>query len=107
MLEFFRRLPSDLFSFVGGAVFSAAINIATSRLRQDYPAPWLLVVLGCMALSTCAFLRIGFVLKGVKESISGKADEVREIRNILPRLLCWSAVAVVLLFLGLVLVLVI
>ena len=61
----FKALPSDLFSFVAGAIFAVFINLATTKVdfRKSVGLPLALLV-----LSTVGFIYLVLVLNAASES---------------------------------------
>jgi hypothetical protein len=86
--KLFNALPSDVFSFVAGAVFSAAINLATARvdLNKSLRLPF-----GLLAVATFGFIVLGFALKTAREAATERPNPKQayfnKISDALPTLL--------------------
>lgn len=77
--RFFSFFPSEVFSFIAGAVFSVSINLATLLIDRDkFSVPLLLLIIGLMAASTLAFILVSFSLKSAEEGAADKPNPKHE-----------------------------
>jgi len=69
--QLFNVVPADVFSFVAGAVFSAAINLATAKIdvTRSFRLPPAL-----LGVSTIGFIVLGFLLKAARESAADRPN---------------------------------
>ena len=75
----FSSFPSDAISFMGGAVFAAAVNLATAK-ADPKQLSWIPILL--LFISTVGFILLGYVLKSAEESAKGSAEiRLAHVRN--------------------------
>ena len=75
LTKLFRALPSDLFSFIAGAIFSVAINLATARVNMQQK---LRLPLELLVLSTLGFIFLVVLLNEASESAAKRSDPSEE-----------------------------
>jgi len=67
LVNWLNGFPSDGFSFIAGAVFSAAINLATSLIDPKlFSKVHILLITGAFALSTLGFVAVGYIVKAAE-----------------------------------------
>jgi ABC-type Mn2+/Zn2+ transport system permease subunit len=71
--QFFKAIPSDIYSFVGGAVFAISVDLAREYARRNPPSkPDLAKIAVLFLFATIGFLWIGNVLRTAQEGMAGR-----------------------------------
>jgi hypothetical protein len=72
-LRKFFTIPSDIFSFIGGAVFAVWVDLMREYARRDLPSHRVLLkIAACFFGAMVGFVLIGHMLKEAQEITSGQ-----------------------------------
>ena len=72
IVSFLKSFPSDVFSFMAGAVFSIAVNLATQNYNSTGIQLWLII--DALFVSTIAFIIMGHAFKNAEEDAASDPD---------------------------------
>jgi len=96
-LRTFFTIPSDIFSFIGGAVFAVWVDLMREYARRDLPPhSALLQIAACFFGAMVGFVWIGNVLKAAQEVSPGRTlSRDEKLTNIGDRLKLLCALFIV------------